>query len=88
MRLSAGLALACALAASAHAAPRPFTIEDQLSLQDFGRVAFSPDGRWLIAEQYGRYKDAPSFDYEFLDHQTTSRLYVSDLRSEIGRAHV
>lgn len=81
MRLTAGLALACALTASAQAAPRPFTIDDQLSLQDFGRVAFSPDGRWLIAEQYGRYADAPNFDHEFLDHQSTSRLYVADLRA-------
>jgi dipeptidyl aminopeptidase/acylaminoacyl peptidase len=82
MRLSAGLALACALgAASAQAAPRPFTIDDQLSLQDFGRVAFSPDGRWLLAERYGRYEDAPNFDHEFLDHQTTSRLVLTDLQS-------
>jgi dipeptidyl aminopeptidase/acylaminoacyl peptidase len=80
MRLFAGVALACALAPHAHAA-RPFTIEDQLSLQDFGRVAFSPDGRWLIAERYGRWKDAPSFDHEFLDQLTTSRLVVSDLRA-------
>lgn len=81
MRISAGLALACALTASAQAAPRPFTLDDQLSLQDFGRVAFSPDGRWLIAEQYGRYADAPNFDHEFLDHQSTSRLYLADLRA-------
>lgn len=81
MRLSAGLALACALAA-AQAQARPFTIDDQLSVQDFGRVAFSPDGRWLIAERYGRYKDAPSFDHEFLDHASTSRLLISDLRGD------
>ncbi|OYX02775.1 MAG: hypothetical protein B7Z12_11430 [Caulobacter vibrioides] len=81
MRLFAGLALACALTASAQAAPRPFTLDDQLSLQDFGRVAFSPDGRWLIAEQYGRYADAPNFDHEFLDHQSASRLYLADLRA-------
>lgn len=81
MRISAGLALACALTASAQTAPRPFTIDDQLSLQDFGRAAFSPDGRWLIAEQYGPYADAPNFDHEFLDHQGASRLYLADLRA-------
>lgn len=80
MRLFAKVALACALATQVEAA-RPFTIEDQLSLQDFGRVAFSPDGRWLIAERYGRWKDAPNFDHEFLDQLTTSRLIVSDLRA-------
>lgn len=83
MRFYAGLALACALAAgAAHPAPRPFTIEDQLSLQDFGRVAVSPDGRWLLAERYGRYQDVARFEHGFLDHQGTSRIYISDLRSD------
>lgn len=82
MRLFAGVALACALTASSAAADRPFTIEDQLSIQDFGRVAFSPDGRWLVAERYGRWKDAPSFDHEFLDHQTTSRIFITDLSTD------
>lgn len=78
MRMFAGVALACALVASPAAAGRPFTVEDQLSVEAFGRVAFSPDGRWLIAERFGRWADAPSFDHEFLTHQTTSRLFVAD----------
>jgi dipeptidyl aminopeptidase/acylaminoacyl peptidase len=82
MRLFAGVALACALTATQANADRPFTIEDQLSVQDFGRVAFSPDGRWLIAERYGRWKDAPTFDHEFLDHQTTSRIFITDLSTD------
>ncbi|ADG11017.1 S9 family peptidase [Caulobacter segnis] len=81
MRLFAGVALACALAAAPAQAARPFTIEDQLSVQNFGRVAFSPAGRWLIAERYGRWGDAPSFDHEFLTHQTTSQIFVTDLRA-------
>ena len=79
MRLFAGVALVCALTAPQAWADRPFTIEDQLSVEDFGRVAFSPDGRWLVAEQYGRWKDIPSFDHEFLNHQTISRVFVTDL---------
>ncbi|WP_143324401.1 prolyl oligopeptidase family serine peptidase [Caulobacter sp. FWC2] len=82
MRVFAGVALACALTATQAAAERPFTIEDQLSIQDFGRVAFSPDGRWLVAERYGRWKDAPTFDHEFLDHQTSSRIFVTDLSTD------
>lgn len=81
MRFLAGAALACALAASQAHASRPFTLEDQLSMQDFGRVAFSPDGRWLLAERYGAWRDAQRFDFEFLNHQTTSRVFVVDLET-------
>lgn len=81
MRMFAGVALACALAAGPAAAGRPFTLEDQLAVEAFGRVAFSPDGRWLIAERFGRWADAPSFDFEFLNHQTTSRLFIADTTS-------
>lgn len=82
MRISAGLALACALTASpVQAAPRPFTIDDQLSLEDFGRVGFSPDGRWLLVERYGRYRDLPNYDHEAYGHQSASRLLVTDLKA-------
>ena len=81
MRSIAGIALACALV-SAQANARPFTIDDLLSLQDFGRAVFSPDGRWLVVERYGRWRDAPSFQHEWLTHETTSRLLVFDLAGE------
>ncbi|WP_343699752.1 prolyl oligopeptidase family serine peptidase [Caulobacter sp.] len=81
MRTFAGVALACVLISTQAQAGRPFTIDDQLALQDFGRTTFSPDGRWLIAERFGRYEDAPNFDHEFLDHATTSRIFVTDLAS-------
>ncbi|PZR36645.1 prolyl oligopeptidase family serine peptidase [Caulobacter segnis] len=82
MRFSAGLALACALAAGQGKADgRPFTMNDQLALEDFGRVAFSPDGRWLIAERYGPFKDAPNFDHEAYGHQGGSRLLITDVQA-------
>lgn len=82
MRLLAGIALACAITTASAHAERAFTIEDQLAMEDFGRVAFSPDGRWLVAERYGRWRDAPNFDHEFLNHQTTSQIFVTDLRTD------
>lgn len=81
MRTIAALALACALGASIAHAERRYTVEDLLSLEDLGRVAFSPDGRWLVVERQGPFKDAPNFDHEWLHGQTTSRLLVMDVRS-------
>lgn len=79
MRVFARLALACALAGGpAHA--RPFTVEDLLSLEGLGRVNVSPDERWLVIERFGGWKTAPNFDHEFLNPQTTGRLWVVDLR--------
>ena len=81
MRTFAALALACVLGCPPANAERPFTVEDLLSLEDLGRVAFSPDERWLVLERQGPYKDAPSFDHEFLHPQQVMRLLVMDLKS-------
>lgn len=81
MRTFAALALACAMGVSPARAERPFTVEDLLSLEDLGRVAFSPDERWLVLERQGPFKDAPNFDHEFLHPQTVMRLLVMDLKS-------
>ncbi len=82
MRTFAALALACALGVSPARAERPYTVEDLLSLEDLGRAAFSPDGRWLILERQGPFKDAPNFDHEWLHSQTISRLLVMDVTSD------
>jgi hypothetical protein len=81
MRTFAALALACALGVSPARAERLFTVEDLLSLEDLGRIAFSPDERWLVLERQGPFKDAPNFDHEFLHPQTVMRLLVMDLKS-------
>lgn len=81
MRTFAALALACMLGVSPAKAERPFTVEDLLSLEDLGRAAFSPDGRWLVLERQAPFKDAPNFDHEWLHGQTISRLLVMDVLS-------
>jgi dipeptidyl aminopeptidase/acylaminoacyl peptidase len=90
MRPAAWLPLACALlldpaSAAAQAqptSPRLFTVEDLLGLEDVGRVAFSPDNRWLAVETFGPWKSAPSFDHNWLIPQTVGRLVVVDLKGD------
>jgi dipeptidyl aminopeptidase/acylaminoacyl peptidase len=81
MRTFAALALACALGVSPSRAERSFTVEDLLSIEGLGRAAFSPNGRWLVVERQGPFKDAPNFDHEWLYSQTISRLLVVDVTS-------
>jgi dipeptidyl aminopeptidase/acylaminoacyl peptidase len=78
MRTIAGIATACALAAGA-AWAHPYTVEDLLSVESLGRVAFSPDGRWLVVERFGGWKTAPTFDNDLFNVEATSRLMVMDL---------
>lgn len=83
MRTFAGIAAACALVAGA-AQARPYTVEDLLSLESLGRVAFSPDGRWLVVERLGGWKTAPTFENDLLTGDMTSRLLVLDLQGAGG----
>jgi dipeptidyl aminopeptidase/acylaminoacyl peptidase len=79
MRHFAWLVLACGLATSSPADGQAFSVEDLLSLEELGRTAFSPDGRWLVFEMQGPWKSAPRFDQDFLIGAAASRLMVVDL---------
>ncbi len=80
MRRAVALGLACALASgAAHA--RPFTVEDLLGLQDLGRTAFSPDGRWLVLDVEAPWKSAGRFDLDAKTFLALGRPMVVDLQS-------
>ncbi|PZR34100.1 prolyl oligopeptidase family serine peptidase [Caulobacter segnis] len=82
MRSCAWLALACGLATAAPAAPAtPFTVEALLSLEEIGRAAFSPDGRWFVFERHPAWKSAPRFDQDFMVGSAASQLMVVDLKA-------
>ncbi len=83
MRTVAGIAAACALVASV-AQAHPYTVEHLLSVESLGRVAFSPDGRWLIVERLGGWKTAPVFENDLYNSAMTSRLLVMDLKGAEG----
>ena len=78
MRQAAALGLACALATgSAHA--QTFTVEHLLSLQDLGRTAFAPDGRWLVMDVEKPWKDATRFDLDANTFLALGRPMIVDL---------
>lgn len=78
MRLAATLGIACALAfGPAHG--QPFTVEDLLSLQDLGRTAFSPDGRWLVMDVAAPWKAATHYDLDALTYLSLGRPMIVDL---------
>jgi len=85
MRNLAALALACALAYGPVSGParaeRLYTVDDLVSLEGLGRAAFSPDAHWLVLERQNPFNSAPTFDHEFLQAQTISRLLVMDLKA-------
>ncbi|MBI1686791.1 alpha/beta hydrolase family protein [Caulobacter hibisci] len=58
---------------------RPYTIDDMLGLEQFGRAVFSGDGRRLVFERQGPWTAAGRWDLDWLTPQRTSRLYVVDL---------
>lgn len=81
MRMAAALGLACALAfGPAHA--RPFTVEDLLSLQDLGRAAFSPDGRWLVLDVQAPWTSASRFDLEAMTFLALGRPMIVEVAGD------
>ena len=81
MRNLAALALVCTLACGPARAERLYTVDDLVSLEGLGRAAFSPDERWFVLERQNPFHTAPTFDHEFLQAQTISRLLVMDLKA-------
>lgn len=81
MRQAAALGLVCALATgSAHA--QTFTVEHLLSLQDVGRTAFAPTGRWLVMDVEKPWKEANRFDLDANTFLALGRPMIVDLKSK------
>ena len=78
MRVFAAVLLACAVATTAQAKGRPFTVEDLLSLEDTGHAAFSADGRWLVYETFAPWKTAQRFDRDFSTQDARQLIAVVD----------
>lgn len=72
------LLAAAQLCASATA--RDYSVEDLLRTEDFGRVMFDPQGRWLVFEQLASFNDMERFDMLPRANILRSRLYRVDLQ--------
>jgi dipeptidyl aminopeptidase/acylaminoacyl peptidase len=72
----AALALLCGTAAEA----RPFTVDDLLHEQSFGRTAVDPSGRWAVIERRDPYDSLGRYDAYLQTPTALTRLLVVDLR--------
>jgi len=56
---------------------RTLTLDDVLSMETFGTVALSPDGRWLVHEKRRPYDTAPRFDRAHRSGWEASDLFIT-----------
>lgn len=75
------LVLVCLLAAPAVAvaAPRPYTVDDMLRVEEIGKVRFDVRGRRLIFERLGPYEEQGDFGRPFVKGGARSKIYAADL---------
>lgn len=81
MRLSSLVAALCLAANAMPVCARPFTVEDLLAAEEFGQMAFTPDGRRLVFERQVPFKEAGPFEYDAYPPLRRSRIYVADVGS-------
>jgi len=79
----AWLAALCLLA-STTAMARPYGVEDMLSVEDYGRVLFSPDARALVVERLGGQKAAARFTYDWFVRRARSHVLVAAVAGSGG----
>jgi len=78
LRAALRLALPCLLAVATPLGARPYSVDDMLMTEAFGRIETSPGGRWLVFERLVPFETAARFDLDAMD-VLRSRLYVVDL---------
>lgn len=72
-------ALVAAVAFASPALARPYTVDDLLHLESFGKAAVDPGGRWLVFDKRAPYDGAPRFDFGGRAEVILGRLMVVDL---------
>ncbi len=64
---------------ASYAQDRPFTIDTALGLEEFGRSAFDPTGRFVVFERYRPYDTAARFDAGYYNRFTRSELFIAQV---------
>ncbi|MGH6998763.1 MAG: hypothetical protein ACREEO_11220, partial [Phenylobacterium sp.] len=82
MRLASQVAALCLAAIAAPACARSFSVADLLAAEEFGQMAFTPDGRRLVFERHTPFEDAGPFEYDTYPPLRRSRLYVVDVEGQ------
>ncbi|MBB3893420.1 dipeptidyl aminopeptidase/acylaminoacyl peptidase [Phenylobacterium haematophilum] len=81
MRLPSQIAALCLAAIAAPAGARSFTTDDLLLAEEFGQMAFTPDGPTLIFERQRPITEAGPFEYDTYPPLRRSRIYVARVGS-------
>lgn len=82
MRLSSQVAALCLAAIAAPVCARSFTVEDLLAAEEFGQMAFTPDGRRLVFERLVPFKEAGPFEYDAYPPLRRGQIYVAEVASD------
>jgi len=77
MRFAWLAALCLFLSSAGHA--RPYSVEDMLALEDYGRALFSPDGSILVVERLGGQKAAARFTYDWFVRRARSHVMAASV---------
>lgn len=79
MRLASQIAALCLAAITAPACARSFTTADLLAAEEFGQMAFTPDGKRLIFERLVPFTQGGPFEYDTYPPLRRGRIYVVDV---------
>lgn len=82
MRLASQVAALCLAAITTTASARSFSVADLLAAEEFGQMAFTPDGKTLVFERLTPFEDAGPFEYDTYPPLRRSRLYVVDVEGQ------
>lgn len=81
MRLRSQIAALCLAALAAPAAARTFSVDDLLNAEEFGQMAFTPDGGHLVFERLAGQAASGPFDQDVASGYRRGRIYVADVKA-------
>src|SRR5689334_951825 len=76
VRTGCAIALLWLLAGSIGA--RPYTLDDLLGLEAYGRALPRPGSDQIVLEKLGRYDTAPAYPFGWFSRRLTSHIYLID----------
>ncbi len=78
LRAMRRLVALCLLSVAMPLGARPYSVDDMLRTEGFGRIEVAPGGRWLVFERQIPFATAARFDLDAIE-VLRARLYIVDL---------
>lgn len=70
------------LVSATHAAANPYSLDDMLSLQSYGKTVFDPNGNWAVVERYRPYKNAAAYHFDAFSKRMLGQIMRVDLAGD------